>query len=486
MPRSISAPPVLTHSGATEAQGNPTATTAAGGGDPSAPRSRPGRGGASALSGPPVHDERKARPYLPDKGRSRANLNGRVALANAQVPMPIHCRHLAFEYAHSSGKKADLLGKLQGPESIHSHFAARAVQTNLEAQFLNAEMRAPESAKRLIDSDHLGSYLAHVAQRLAEDRAAPSEANILLRTNTHAMAAQVQHKSSKSVAHASYFAVTLYEPNITGNHRRVEVSDLGDLDRLTLHHLDPFAEQLPATGSTVSMVAICRDLPLKLPVDALLPGPDGQNLRLAIELGMAKTVRAFAAALADPISPMPRAELIDLLEARCRETHAPALQRMLAIGDQATVSEYAKMLGSAAKAHGLRRVDLAHLLSAKAPDGTPALHKAVSTSNTQGLAAFAHALNALDLAPAQKAQLLAACDSHGKSALHRACELGRASFIDSFAEVLRGFGDALPGHVKAMLFDAVGPDGVSGRQAALNAGHRNAVAAYDRNCIDFR
>jgi ShET2 enterotoxin, N-terminal region len=493
MPRSTSAPPVLTRSATPPARGREAPEPAAGATRslPASPR-RLSAGDSSALARPPAHKEHKSRPYLPDgKGRSHANFNCKVTVATPTIEGQalVVCRELAYVYAHSTGKKADVLGHLQSPETIHTLFTQHAPLTDIDAAFSNQVSRAPESTKRLIDSDHLGSYLAHVAEQLAEGHDGRSEANIMLLTATHAMAAQVQCKPSKSVAGASYFAVTLYEPNITGNHHRMEVSDLADLDRLTLHDLNSVAEGVNATGGALSMVAVCHDTHLTLPPDKLLPSPDGTGLWLALHQHMPKLVHTLAASLANPVGPILREDLMHLLEARNRDE--PALHWVLSGGTHATMTSYAELLKAAVTGYGLQSNDLAHLLSAKAHGGMPALHQAVKTGNTQTLAAFAQALDALPLSMVQRAQLLAGSDARGKSALHVAYESGKGAFIDCFAEVLRGFKDEKLSRIaKQMLFDAVSPDsvngrGVSGREAARMAGHTQAVAAYDRNHEDF-
>jgi ShET2 enterotoxin, N-terminal region len=488
MPRSISAPPVLTRPATSPERGRqaPTPPT-----DATPPRAaslgRLSAGDSFALSRPPAHKEHKLRPYLPDgKGRSDANFNGQASIATTanESQQAVVCRHLAYAYTRSAGKKADVLDHLQSVESIRTLFTSHAPLSAVDAAFSKEVTRAPESTKRLIDSDHLGSYLAHVADRLAEAQDGRSEANVMLLTTTHAMAAQVQCKPSKSVAGASYFAVTLYEPNLTGNHHRMEVSDLADLDRLTLHDLNPLAEGVNPAGGALSVVAICHDTPLTLPPDQLLPNPDGKGLWLALHQHMSKLVHTLAASLANPVGPIPHAALMQLLEARNGDEQA--LHHVLLGGTHATMTAYAGLLEAAVDGYGLRSNDLAHLLSAKALDGMPALHQAVKTGNTHTLAAFGQALNTLPLSIAQRAQLLSASDARGKSALHAAFESGKGVFIDSFAEVLRGFEDTkLSRMAKMMLFDAANGDGVTGRQAAINAGHAQAVAAYDRNHEDF-
>jgi hypothetical protein len=181
--------------------------------------------------------QRKTIPYTPARGTPDAKIQN--ALPNAMLngiymdegnkKGQVVCRHFAAMLiaADTSKSMAEIVKQFSTPEGIRA-----AVQNNgsLEAleQASKAIIAAPISQKELISNDNFGNYLAAKAKRLDQksmQTGTEAKERIHLATNTHALVLEIQCKiedDTQSPNHGkSYFAVSMFDPNLTNNHTRV-------------------------------------------------------------------------------------------------------------------------------------------------------------------------------------------------------------------------------------------------------------------------
>ena len=271
-------------------------------------------------------EARKAKPYLPSKSRPTENFNSAAEVGGAAIV----CRHLSAEYALSSGKKSALLNAFSSVERIQAHFTPLGSAQNLDDRVCGVMLDALETpgSRHLISADNVGEYLAEIARQLdvsAESR----EANVLLATETHLMAAHIECKERKAHepdAGALYFAVKFYEPNLTGNHVRMEVAQPDDLSHLSLPELQGVATCAGFTESDI--VAVCQDVTLQLSAGRFASNLGPASFALAVAYDMPEVIDAISANL-QAESDVKAAALLDQL-LKVMTVNTPALYRSMA------------------------------------------------------------------------------------------------------------------------------------------------------------
>jgi hypothetical protein len=410
----------------------------------------------------------KRYPYMTGtKGRDALALNGTVQLPD-EVPdasgsTTVVCRHLAMQYAETP-KKADFFRAVASPQAIKATFDGElAVSHDRHRAFMD---QTPESSKRLVSGSTLGVYLAEVVHALAAqlppNEGEPRQAEILLNTLNHAMAIQVQRKV-KAERGGEYFTVSLYDPNLTTNHRRVEASDADELKRLELSAFIPFhvVTGYAFGGTELYMAAYCRGADLKpgaLPDSqthpmqlgrqmsmamagnlssavqallaglathrvadqtAILRGTTAQGvtaLYLAMQNGHAAPVKAYTqAVLASDLNPRDKGDLL-----RGGTDEAPALYIAMQKDRAEAVSHFIRLVADAPQLDAGQKMDL---LAGRRARGLCGIGIALLKNSADTVAAYcALILRSEALNTGQKLELLTAPDSHGRPALSTALD----------------------------------------------------------------
>jgi hypothetical protein len=393
--------------------------------------------------------------YTQHAGRQSGNLNSTVQTRDDRgQPYTVKCRHLATGYFQAPGKKGDFLARVATADGIARSFDGKARDS------LGDIVESLSGAHRvLITQGGVGPFFEALAQQLERRPDAPQAANVLLCTTGHVMAAHVERKERKPhepEAGAAYFALKIYEPNVTGNHARMEAAQPEDLRHVTL-------------GSR-PMVALCSDVSL---------GPErGQfAARMApefIKLALQTTMPEALQALLDRIG-----ELSDDDLQRCLSTvigGKPVLLEAMRGGQPSECAGVLRVFEVAVRrlGHGTEAVCQAF---ESVHAGVPALHAAMRSGCSGPVREFGQALVRLQLPPEALVRLLRAEDETGLTGLHLAGARGHADTVQAFAEVLHVMGDALPAEHKLGLFDAVDAAGFSAADLALMNDHRSAHEA---------
>ncbi len=379
----------------------------------------------------------KRYPYLSEtKGREALAMNGKITLPN-EVPdaagsTTVRCRHLAAMYADAP-KKADFFEAVASPELMASTFEGKLAGLSENHK---ARMAAtPESAKRVVAGSELGGYLAQVAASLDAQPAPlegePRQANILINTLDHAMAIQVQRKVNAERG-GEYFAVSLYDPNLTTNHRRVEVAHADDLKNLSLNSfIPPNVVNDYAKGSTeLFMAAYCQgaDLP---PDEAgskqTHPMLIGRQMSMAMRGNVSQTLQS----LLDDLPQLSRADQLAVLRGEV-VNGVTGLYFAMQDGYENPVKMYAQGV----LASDLQASDKAALLRGGSKDASAlciAMRQGSHGSVSQFVQAVAHTpcLNA-----DQKTELLAGKRASGKTALGVALEKNQGEAVRAYCHAV--------------------------------------------------
>ncbi|NJM31718.1 MAG: ShET2/EspL2 family type III secretion system effector toxin [Limnobacter sp.] len=221
---------------------------------------------ASALLGPVQRIEKiqnKQATYLPQRTQNVA-LNGQVHIPVSGLQ--VECRHFAAVFALFQGTKRELTDSFSTEAGIGAFFSDGKLE-GVEEQYYSRIQHASQACKHLFSGEQLGQYLEAVAKAVQRQEPTPGaqkkQANCLLLTEDHAMALHVEFKTKSGVG---YFAVKLYDPNLTNNYTRVESSTAQGLRKLTFETMMPcphLASLYLNGNAKLSMVAVCLDAQLE-------------------------------------------------------------------------------------------------------------------------------------------------------------------------------------------------------------------------------
>jgi ShET2 enterotoxin, N-terminal region len=373
-------------------------------------------------------------------------------------------------------KKADFFRAVDGPQAIRAAFEGELAGLHERHRLFMAE--TPESAKRLVCGSGLGGYLAQVANALREQpppcRGEPRQADILLNTINHALAIQVQRKLEPDRG-GEYFSVSLYDPNRTTNHSRVEAAHADDLQRLELSAFIPshiVADY--AFGSTeLHMAAYCRGADLKpdaSPIRESEPVQLGRQLSMAMRGNLGSAVEALLAELPKHSLAGQRAIL-----GGARIQGATALYLAMQEGNAAPVKAYTgALLGT-----DLTPRDKQALLRG-GTDEAPALYIAMQRGQAEAVAHFTQAVAATtQLNARQKVALLAGKRDNGHCSVAMALLKNQAAAVAAYgASVLQC--EALSADQKLELLRADDGNGEAALAQAMSdrTPARDAINAF--------
>jgi hypothetical protein len=218
-------------------------------------------------------------PAQPNK-MPNAQLNGAVYMDEVNQSERVMCRHFAaMVMAESdSGKSmSEILKKfstIQGIKDAVNEYGGLDEVEAIHTEIANA----PMGQKELVSNKKFGSYLAEKAKKLDQKmQTEKKEAKelIALHTKTHALTLEIQAKIEDDPANPncgkSYFAVSVYDPNLTNNHTRVLKCTPKELERLdfvdilpkqlTVDYSNPEADAKTAYGSDFKHVVAISDNP---------------------------------------------------------------------------------------------------------------------------------------------------------------------------------------------------------------------------------
>ncbi len=389
---------------------------------------------------------KKNTPYESIKG-DKISLNGKVTLDN-EIPdsagtTDVVCRHLAMEFLTHKGKKREMVSRFGDAQSIRDVFAGRLKQ--VDEDFERAIVLAPQSAKHLVHAEKFGTYLGAVASALARsaEKNAPTEANIMLLSTTHAMAVHVERKVKQG---HTYFAVKVYDPESTANYKRVEADSLQDLQALKLGEMldSQLWDEYSYSGEIFTTVNLSDHLNLTLdPLECASHHGGTQTkekfqekMTNAMLHDMHEAIRRMADDLVAHASTMSADEVMDLL--MLKNTDAIPMYHAMMKGYAHTVSEFSELLAKLT----LSDTQKGQLLQgATNPKGVSGLHVALHKGHDNVLQAFCGAMLRLNLDSETKKSLLTQrMPSTGALPLHVAVAQGRAGTIAAFGAAVKTLG----------------------------------------------
>jgi hypothetical protein len=393
--------------------------------------------------------------YTQQTGRRNDNLNGQVqARDEHNQPYTVRCRHLSTGYFQAPGKKGDFLASVAAADGIARHFEGKSQDSLGDVvENLSGEHRV------LVTPSGVGLFFEALARQVDRNPDAPKVADVLLCTTRHVLAAQVERKERKPdepEPGAAYLALKVYEPNVTGNHVRMEVAQPEELRSVRL-------------GSR-PMVAICKDVGLGPERGEFAARMQPEFLKMALQMAMPEALQA----LADRIH-----ELSDSDLQGCLSTVVGGKPVLIAamLGQQPWECAGVLQVFEAA----LRRLGHGTEAVCQAFEshhaGVPALNAAMHQGHGDKVREFGRALVRMDLPPGALVRLLRAENGMGVTGLQQAGARGHADTVQAFAQVLHMLGDALPAQDKLDLFDAVDEIGFSAADLALMNDHGSAHEA---------
>ena len=457
----------------------------------------------------------KAVPYLPrSKDRSGANLNGSARIGGK----PVMCRHLATSYlkAAREGRTHTLLAAFSTRLGIEQQLTAEGGVDAVNADFMARSYLAHDSAKHLVSADRLGEYLGAVADTLGAGALNGSASTtVMLLTERHALAAKVSRKAGGGPPRVT---VSVYDPNLTATHVRMEAADSFGLAGLRLADINT-ALALTQDGPTrLQLVAIAQGVAVPSPQRQFAGPLDTHALNMALSHGLVSTLNDVAQQLAARAPAEDKAALLARLAARDSRGQ-PALGVAMARNIPQAVLSYARVLASARESGALQHADVCTLIAGRTARGeTPlsgallvgapaavqaygealcragltraeraevlrnaasafaSIHPAPAPSQRAALSELGALTQALGLSAAAAARILACNDEVGTPLLHHLLAAGDAQAVNALGEVHAALGQAPD--VVAELLLARDSLGVPGLHAVLGSGRADCIDAY--------
>ncbi|MDC6176483.1 type III effector, ospd family protein [Ralstonia solanacearum] len=440
----------------------------------------------------------KETPYFPDNERRATDLNGHIRLAPGTIPGTDHllCRHLARAYQRTAedddNGKFDFGRFAMVGEPHYDNFVDRAWRDNYLPPFEENLGLAPAMQRTVIDGDRFGVFLGEAFKELAS--IGKNHATAILSTanfgETPAAAAtytghalSVSMRIKQDGEGRDVYVARVYDPNRTLTHKRVRVTDLQSLERLTFHDfLDTGVDYgRPSVLGVISpSLSLEHDPALTWTGDATLKG----RLHLAMQANMPWEVRAIARQLRKPAT---RANLSDeeltVLLAAKDASGGSALAAAMAWSYANVMAIYGELVSES----GLEPEAQAELLAARRnAGGVPELQLDVLSGQNDTLLAYDALMRRSGLAPEMQAELLAArrpADGQPAMALallpslrtHDIPYLGGIPLQIYGAMVLRS---GLPIDTQAELLAGKNQYGVPALQLAVLLGYQAEVVAY--------
>ncbi|MGY2291666.1 ShET2/EspL2 family type III secretion system effector toxin [Pseudomonas sp. SDO528_S397] len=134
----------------------------------------------------------------------------------------VACRHLAYEY-FLSPKKTRFLAAMTSERAIAMYFSGGKLRQANQG-YLQLLSAATLKNSVVVSVNTFSTQLMRIARKMTQSR--QSKADFLMTSSNHVMAVNVQIKENNRVC------VTVYDPNNTTNHDRVEADDFNDDEAL--------------------------------------------------------------------------------------------------------------------------------------------------------------------------------------------------------------------------------------------------------------
>ncbi len=465
----------------------------------------------------------KTEPYTPrGKGRGVADHNGSVKVGDGLAM----CRHFASAYsmqalAGPDGTR-DFLRAFKDPESIRAFFQGQGGLKSIQRAYETMAFAAPNKAKHQVDADRLGAYLTEVANHLDAGGGASDPACVLLLTEDHAMAVKVERKTKPDKG--TYFAVSVYDPNVSGNHVRVEAASAQALGNLKFGDMVKLADNYTGQLKNPKLVAVAQDFVIDKPVEAFSAGVDAHGLYQALSMGMPDNIDALGRALVRDRGGYDAESLYQVLRGES-QAGVPALCAAMGLLDTGAIKAYGRLLTLAKDSLGLPSRDVAALLGVSFK-GCPALGSAIHFGRPDAVAAYAEALGRSGLAaddvvsllasgldgsrglvkslkrngpetvravgdavrqlnlPAEAAaDIYASKDAKGTPILHHMLKRNQLGSMDDLRQVFLALDP--PADTLAILLAGKDAMGVPALHSAMREGHADAVLAFGSVLMDF-
>lgn len=434
--------------------------------------------------------KRKGDPYPSTNCAPRVELNQKVIVARGAFTDSkelVKCRHLAYEFATSSGKASKLMRDFSTEEDIRRTFNGRWEE--VDTQFHQAVRHAPQNCKHVVRSDQFGNYLKALATAL-NDLEANTErvsANVLLITHNHAEAVQVE-KNRKSGT--TYFTAKLYDPNNTASYYRVEKlapEDLGSVQmKDMLDNPDDAFIDVAGTKQPLSMVAVSLDHSLCPDMSRSDVTPSADNMQVALGHGAHSAASAMIDTFHKTWNPEngnaeQSRQFFILLEATSSAANhlTPDIERVsgffmtLQYGHAETAKWFIKTVLTSRLLDENQKSDL---LAARRSDGMPGLTAAFITGQAETVQTFTNSVLDSDLSPEKKTELLAGnCPVVG-TCLSSAFEDGDSATVLAFTESVLASG--LSPDEKTALLTAHSLNHEPGLRTACEKGHMETAEAF--------
>lgn len=496
----------------------------------------PRRTFSALFSEPPAARLTKEAPYFSSK-RTLTNLNGQIAFEKGMEPTDttvdkLWCRHLALAYCLASddndGKfdfdKLSVSGPLHYDNFVDKAWRDKYLQPR---NYLHGAGLGPDAARAVVDSDRFGASLANAFKKLESTGQSHASAvlNVADYSETaaqsytgHAMAMTIKVKADPDKGTPVY-VVTFYDPNHTLTHKRVRVTDLHSLERLTFRD---FVDPGVSYANAAAVAVMSKTMPAGFEGKSVTAeeGVVKARIGLALRENVPEALDLVAAQLSETgLAHIDHEKLAGMLEAR-EASGTSMLSEALTLGNSEAVRAYgrlldkaglpphmhAKLLGAMAKpgmpvfnsmmqvphynswdtietfAEVVAEANLpaqvkADLLEAKDPEGAPALLGATKSGNAAAAGLLMKTILHSTLPVAIKSQLLAAKDAQGTPALAHAMERGDAYTVMRFVKQI-GHSN-LPDAVKVELIAARSADGTTALARAERAGHSDLLNLYE-------
>ncbi|WP_232556782.1 ShET2/EspL2 family type III secretion system effector toxin [Ralstonia solanacearum] len=439
----------------------------------------------------------KETPYFPDNERRAIDLNGHIVLAPDTNPGMdrLWCRHLARAYQRAAedddNGKFDFSRFAIAGEPHYDNFVDRAWRDNYLPPIEENLGLAPAMQRTVIDGDRFGVFLGEAFKEMAS--IGKNHATAILVTANFSETAVADERYTGHALSVSMrikqdgegrdvYVARVYDPNRTFTHKRVRVTDLQALERLTFHDfLDTGVDYgRPSVLGVISpSLSLEHDPALTWTGDATLKG----RLHLAMQANMPWELRAVARQLRKPATRanLSDEELIALLAGK-DTSGATALGAAMLWGYVDAMAMY----GLTLRESGLEPEAQAELLAARDAEGVPALQLAVQNGHEDTVSEYGKLVFCSGLDPEMQAGLLAARrPADGLPAMALALlPSQRANDIPSLGAIpLHLYGamvlrSGLPVDMQAELLAGKSPYGVPALQLAVLLGHQAEVLAY--------